>query len=97
MSVMFVALINRTLSILVLLEATVDTLKISSVRPSKNTISEPSVRVLIQVMLDKGNPSAVHCKERGAEFSWFTVLGATSTEGESINKYNALIPLYDEC
>ena len=49
---------------------------------SENSVSEPSLPVLTQVMLGKGRPSAVQLRESGAPLrSWTLLTGSSIMEG----------------
>ena len=71
-------LIVKTLSTMVIMAVvvleTVKFLPSTSVLPMENSVSEPLLRVLTQLMEGRGEPSAVQFRENGAGRSCCTML-----------------------
>ena len=58
-----------------------------SVLAIENSVSEPSLRVLIQEMVGRGRPLAVQLRESGDELRSTTgLIGGTVMEGGTVNR-----------
>ena len=58
-----------------------------SVLAMENSVSEPSLKVLIQEMMGRGRPSAVQLRESGDELRSTTgLVGSTMMEGVTVSR-----------